>query len=204
MAILDELLKDDPETLAKINAAIDKANVGRDENHKIKLGNIGSGDYTSTKKYNDLQAKLDELKTTLEAESEAKIKEITDNYEKKLAEQNDSFIQNRKIDAVERAISGLGNLDKWQAKGVRDSIDLSKIVLDEQFNVVNGLEEQFESIKNDFVKAEPAEEEKVVGTYNNQVVSHGVSPKRVFTPQEIGNMSMSEYEAHRAEILGLQ
>lgn len=202
MAILDELLKDDPETLAKVNAAIDKANVGRDENHRIKLGNIGSGDYTSTKKYNDLQTKMDELKGTLEAESEAKLKEVTDNYEKKLAEQNDLFIQNRKIDAVEKAIAGLGTLDKWQAKGVRDSIDMSKITLDEQYNVTGGLEEQFEAIKGDFVKTEPAKEEKVVGTSNNQVVSHGVSPKRVFTPQEISNMSMSEYEAHRAEILG--
>ena len=76
MAILDELLKDDPETLAKVNSAIDKANVGRDENHKIKLGNIGSGDYVGVKKYNDLQTKMDELKGTLEAESEAKLKEV--------------------------------------------------------------------------------------------------------------------------------
>lgn len=202
MAILDELLKDDPETLAKVNSAIDKANVGRDENHKIKLGNIGSGDYVGVKKYNDLQTKMDELKGTLEAESEAKLKEVTDNYEKKISDMNNSFIQNRKIDAVERAIAGLGNLDKWQAKGVRDSIDLDKITLDEQYNVTGGLEEQFESIKGDFVKAEPAEKEKVVGTSNNQVISNGVSPKRVFSPQEISNMSMSEYEAHRAEILG--
>lgn len=202
MAILDELLKDDPETLAKVNAAIDKANVGRDENHRIKLGNIGSGDYTSTKKYNDLQAKMDELKGTIEAEAEAKLKEVTDNYEKKLAEQNDLFIQNRKNDAVEKAIAGLGNLDKWQAKGVRDSIDMSKISLDENFQVVGGLDEQLEGIRGDFVKAEPASEEKVVGTSNNQVISNGVSPKRVFTPQDIQNMSMSEYEACRAEILG--
>lgn len=202
MAILDELLKDDPETLAKVNSAIDKANVGRDENHKIKLGNIGSGDYVGVKKYNDLQTKMDELKGTLEAESEAKLKEVTDNYEKKISDMNNSFIQNRKIDAVERAIAGLGSLDKWQAKGVRDSIDLDKITLDEQYNVTGGLEEQFESIKGDFVKSEPAEKEKVVGTSNNQVISNGVSPKRVFSPQEISNMSMSEYEAHRAEILG--
>ena len=202
MAILDELLKDDPETLAKVNSAIDKANVGRDDNHKIKLGNIGSGDYVGVKKYNDLQTKMDELKGTLEAESEAKLKEVTDNYEKKISDMNNSFIQNRKIDAVERAIAGLGSLDKWQAKGVRDSIDLDKITLDEQYNVTGGLEEQFESIKGDFVKAEPAEKEKVVGTSNNQVISNGVSPKHVFSPQEISNMSMSEYEAHRAEILG--
>lgn len=204
MAILDELLRDDPETLAKVNSAIEKANVGRDEAHKIKLGNIGSGDYTSTKKYNDLQTKFDELKGTIEAESEAKIKELTDNYEKKIAEQNDLFIQNRKADAVEKAIAGLGNLDKWQAKGVRDSIDMSKITLDDKFNVTGGLDEQFEQIRNDFVKTEPTKEEKVVGTSNSQVVSNGTSPKRVFTTQEIQNMSMSEYEAHRAEILGQQ
>lgn len=202
MAILDELLKDDPETLAKVNAAIDKANVGRDENHRIKLGNIGSGDYTSTKKYNDLQQKMEDLQNTLKTDAETKLKEVTDNYEKKLSEQNELFIQNRKADAVERAIESLGNLDKWQKAGVRDAIDMSKITVDEQFNITGGLDEQFEQIRSDFTKAEPAEKEKVVGTSNTQVVSNGVSPKRVFTPQEIQNMSMSEYEAHRAEILG--
>lgn len=200
MAFLDELLKDDPETLAKINSAIDKANVGRDEAHKIKLGNIGSGDYTSTKKYNDLQAKYEELEKSAGADAEARIKEVTDNYENKLTEMSNKFIQNRKLDAVEKAISGLGKLDKWQAKGIRDSIDLEKITIDDDYNITGGLDEQFESIKSDFVQDEPATE-KIVGTSNNNVVSNGVSPKRVYTPQEIGNMSMAEYNAHRAEII---
>ena len=201
MAFLDELLKDDPETLAKVNGAIDKANIGRDENHRIKLVDIGNGDYTSTKKYKDLEAKMEELKQTNVTESEAKIKEVTDSYEKKLAEQKDLFVQNKKIDAVERAIAGLGTLDKWQAKGVRDSIDLSKIELDDKFNVTGGLDEQFEAIKGDFAKVEPETKEKVVSTSNNQVISNGTSPKRVYTPDEISKMSPKEYAEHRHEIL---
>ena len=197
MNILDELLKDDAETLAKLNSAIEKANIGRDEAHKIKLGNIGSGDYTSTKKYNDLQAKYDELEKSAAADAEAKVKEVTDSYEKKLSDQNNTFVQNRKKDAVEKAIASLGNIDKWQAKGIRESIDLDKITLDDQFNVTGGLDEQFESIKSDFKDSK----EKVVGTSNNNVVSNGVSPKHVYTTDEISRMSAKEYAEHRREIL---
>lgn len=161
---LEDLLKDDQETLEKVKEAIKKVNdtIG-DNNKKIRYADLGEGEYISKGKYTDLETKYNTLKDTPN-EFEKKYNDLMAEKDTAINTEKEKLSSVLKNMAVENAINSLGIEDKLTKAGIKSYINVNDIKLDDNYNVVDGLDNQINSIKEQFKDSFTKPEVTVVST----------------------------------------
>ena len=144
------------------------------ESEGIKLQDVSTGDYTSTKKYNDDIAKYKDDVTKLQSEIQS-LKDapnpLTDEIAK-LKETHTTEMNNErakvqgiiKSHAIEQKINSLGITNELEILGMKSLIKPDEIKMDDDYNITGGLDEQIEGLKG-----------KYSGSLNTRVVSTGQS-----------------------------
>lgn len=147
---IEELLKDDKETLDKVNAAIEAANKNiTDENKKIKYADLGEGGYVSAAKYTDLEGKLREAQNKPNTDEE-KIKNLETQHADALKQEKEKLSAVVRRLAVDSEIASLGLTDELTKAGFKSMIDMSKITLNEDYTVSGGLQDQIKTLKETY------------------------------------------------------
>ena len=198
---LQELLKNDPDTLSKVQSAIDAVNTGVTDNaKKIKFVDLSEGGYVSTEKHNALQTKFEQLKNA-ENPFETKYNELVASGSKALEDERTKLGALAKKYAVDAALGGLGVQDKLTLDGIKSHIDLSKITLDENYAVTGGLSEQIESIKTEFKSTFEQPTQVSTGSVVPESAKAGTG-KRVYTSRaEVEALTPEEVAADYSNII---
>lgn len=185
---LEELLKDDQETLHKVQDAIKKANENiKDNNKKIRYTDLGEGNYVGIQKYTDLETKYNEMKDTPN-EFETKYNDLLKEQENTINAEKNKLTDIAKKLAVDSAIEGLGINDKLTLAGIKSLINIDNIQLDENYNISGGLDDQIKTIKDTYKDSfntsvsvvstgniDPKNNEKQCRTYSSLAELKGLS-----------------------------
>lgn len=198
---LQELLKNDPDTLSKVQSAIDAVNTGVTDNaKKIKFVDLSEGGYVSTEKHNALQTKFEQLKNA-ENPFETKYNELVASGSKALEDERTKLGALAKKYAVDAALGGLGVSDKLTLDGIRSHIDLSKITLDENYGVTGGLSEQIESIKTQFKSTFEQPKQVSTGSVVPESAKTGTGKRTYTSRAEIEALTPEEVAADYSNII---
>ena len=188
--ILKETLKDTDGAYDKVMSAFDSEG--------LRLQDVSTGEYTSTKKYNDDITKLnEEIKTLKEApnplEKElAELKETHANEITSIKAKAQDVIKSR---AISEKINSLGITNELEVVGLKSLIKSDDIKMDDDYNITGGLDEQIEGLKKNYGSS--FEKPKVVSTGQSMSTSQQVGgPKRVYSSlEEISKLSQAEVDA---------
>jgi len=188
--ILKETLKDTDGAYDKVMSAFDSEG--------LRLKDVSTGEYTSTKKYNDDITKLnEEIKTLKEApnplEDElAKLKETHANEITNIKAKAQDVIKSR---AISEKINSLGITNELEVVGLKSLIKSDDIKMDDDYNITGGLDEQIERLKKNYGSS--FEKPKVVSTGQSMSTSQQVGgAKRVYSSlEEISKLSQAEVDA---------
>jgi hypothetical protein len=162
---LNELLKDKPEILKEVEAAI--------KNAGAKFVDLTEGGYVDAKKYSDLESKYKDLK---EAPNplEDKVKELEELNTSNLNAERDKLSSIIKKMAIDNEIAALGIKDELTKAGIKSLIKADDLKLNENYEVIDGLKGQIEEIRN---------------TYKDSFVT----PEPVSTGQSVKSSSTAEH-----------
>ena len=188
--ILKETLKDTDGAYDKVMSAFDSEG--------LRLQDVSTGEYTSTKKYNDDITKLnEEIKTLKEApnplEKElAELKETHANEITSIKAKAQDVIKSR---AISEKINSLGITNELEVVGLKSLIKSDDIKMDDDYNITGGLDEQIEGLKKNYGSS--FEKPKVVSTGQSMSTSQQVGgAKRVYSSlEEISKLSQAEVDA---------
>lgn len=188
--ILKETLKDTDGAYDKVMSAFDSEG--------LRLQDVSTGEYTSTKKYNDDITKLnEEIKTLKEApnplEKElAELKETHANEITSIKAKAQDVIKSR---AISEKINSLGITNELEVVGLKSLIKSDDIKMDDDYNITGGLDEQIEGLKKNYGSS--FEKPKVVSTGQSMSTSQQVGgAKRVYSSlEEINKLSQAEIDA---------
>ena len=188
--ILKETLKDTDGAYDKVMSAFDSEG--------LRLQDVSTGEYTSTKKYNDDITKLnEEIKTLKEApnplEKElAELKETHANEITSIKAKAQDVIKSR---AISEKINSLGITNELEVVGFKSLINSDDIKMDDDYNITGGLDEQIEGLKKNYGSS--FEKPKVVSTGQSMSTSQQVGgAKRVYSSlEEISKLSQAEVDA---------
>ena len=188
--ILKETLKDTDGAYDKVMSAFDSEG--------LRLQDVSTGEYTSTKKYNDDITKLnEEIKNLKEApnplEKElAELKETHANEITSIKAKAQDVIKSR---AISEKINSLGITNELEVVGLKSLIKSEDIKMDDDYNITGGLDEQIEGLKKNYGSS--FEKPKVVSTGQSMSTSQQVGgAKRVYSSiEEIKNLTQAEVNA---------
>lgn len=188
--ILKETLKDTDGAYDKVMSAFDSEG--------LRLQDVSTGEYTSTKKYNDDVNKLnEEIKTLKEApnplEKElAELKETHANEITSIKTKAQDVIKSR---AISEKINSLGITNELEVVGLKSLIKSDDIKMDDDYNITGGLDEQIEGLKKNYGSS--FEKPKVVSTGQSMSTSQQVGgAKRVYSSlEEISKLTQAEVDA---------
>lgn len=188
--ILKETLKDTDGAYDKVMSAFDSEG--------LRLQDVSTGEYTSTKKYNDDITKLnEEIKTLKEApnplEKElAELKETHANEITSIKAKAQDVIKSR---AISEKINSLGITNELEVVGLKSLIKSDDIKMDDDYNITGGLDEQIEGLKKNYGSS--FEKPKVVSTGQSMSTSQQVGgAKRVYSSlEEISKLTQAEVDA---------
>lgn len=196
---LEELLKDDQETLQKVQDAIKKANEGiKDNNKKIRYTDLGEGQYVGLQKYNDLETKYNEMKDAPN-EFETKYNDLIKVQEDTLKAEKDKLSTVAKQLAVDSAVNSLGISDKLTLAGIKSLITLDSIQLDENYKISGGLDDQIKTIKDTY-KDSFDTSVSVVSTGNTDPKNTSNQNRTYTSLDELKNLSLDEVIADISNI----
>lgn len=188
--ILKETLKDTDGAYDKVMSAFDSEG--------LRLQDVSTGEYTSTKKYNDDINKLnEEIKTLKEAPNPladeiVKLKETHANDIASIKAKAQDVIKSR---AISEKINSLGITNELEVVGLKSLIKSDDIKMDDDYNITGGLDEQIEGLKKNYGSS--FEKPKVVSTGQSMSTSQQVGgAKRVYSSlEEISKLTQAEVDA---------
>ena len=188
--ILKETLKDTDGAYDKVMSAFDSEG--------LRLQDVSTGEYTSTKKYNDDVTKLnEEIKTLKEAPNPLadeiiKLRETHANDIASIKAKAQDVIKSR---AISEKINSLGINNELEVVGLKSLIKYDDIKMDDDYNITGGLDEQIEELKKNYDSS--FEKPKVVSTGQSMSTSQQVGgAKRVYSSlEEISKLSQAEVDA---------
>lgn len=194
MADWKKILK---ETLNDTDGAYDKV-MSAFDSEGLRLQDVSTGEYTSTKKYNDDITKLnEEIKNLKEApnplEKElAELKETHANEITSIKAKAQDVIKSR---AISEKINSLGITNELEVVGLKSLIKSEDIKMDDDYNITGGLDEQIEGLKKNYGYS--FEKPKVVSTGQSMPTSQQVGgAKRVYSSlEEISKLTQAEVDA---------
>ena len=177
----EEMLKDKPDVLKEVKAAIKETGA--------KFVDLTEGGYVDTKKYSDLETKYKELK---EAPNplEDKVKELEESNKNVLQAERDKLSGVIRKLAIDSEINSLGIKDELTKAGIKSMIKAEEIKLNENFEVIDGLKGQIETIKSTYKDSFVVPEQ--VSTGQSVKSSHTVEHKRIYSSADIDKMSVEE------------
>lgn len=194
--LLRDALKDTDGAYDKAIKALDDAG--------IKLQDVGSGEYTSTQKYNDEVAKLNAEITKLKEAPNPLVDEIA-----KLKEAHTSEMANEKAKvqgiikshAIAEKIGSLGVTNELEILGMKSLIKSEDIQMDDDYNITGGLDEQIEGLKGKYGSSFTAP--KVVSTGQSMQTSqvNGGQTRQYASLAEIKGLSQAEVNADLDNIM---
>lgn len=208
---LDELLKDEPETLNAVNNAINKHNEGiEDKTQHVRFVDLSEGGFVAkdkftnletkyndiSKKYTDLQNDFNNNNTKL-TQANNNITELQNKYDKDINEVKKSA-KNKMIDAaINSSIEQLNIEDDIIRRGVLNSIDRDKIEIDDNYNI-SGLSEQIQSLRDSHSSLFGSNSVRV----NTRSTQSNVQSKKVYKSlEEIARLSPEEFRKDKDNIL---
>lgn len=181
---LKEMLKDKPDVLKEVESAIKETGA--------KFVDLTEGGYVDAKKYSDLETKYKELK---EAPNplEDKVKELEEANKGALQAERDKLSGIVRKLAIDNEINSLGIKDELTRAGIKSLITAEDIQLNENFEIIDGLKGQIETIKSKYKDSfvPPTQ----VSTGQSLPTSNTVERTKQYSRVDIGNMSMAEITA---------
>ena len=192
------------EALKDTEGAYDKA-ISAFDNAGIKLQDVGSGDYTSTSKYNDDIKKYEDEVTKLKGEitslKEAPNPLVDEIAKLKETHANDMAAEKAKVQgiikshAIAEKINGLGITNELEVLGMKSLIKADDIKMDDDYNITGGLDEQIESLKGTYKSS--FETPKVVSTGQSLQTSqqNGGAVKQYGSLDEIRSLTQEQVAA---------
>lgn len=170
----------------------------------IKLQDVGTGDYVSSQKYNDevtkLQNEIDSLKNAPNplVEELAKLKET---HTSEMAAEKAKVQGIIKAHAISEKLGSLGITNELELVGLKSLIKTDDIKLDDDYNIVGGLDEQVDALKKTYGSS--FEAPKVVSTGQSLQTSQtaGKTVKQYGSLAEIRGLSQEEVNADLSNIM---
>lgn len=139
--ILKDTLGDDNETLSKIEEAIKSAGA--------KFTDLSEGAYVDKNKYSALEEKYNQLKDAPNP-LEDELNSLKETSKNNLEAERAKLTGVVKEMAIKGAISKLGLTDDLAVAGINSLINRDKININENYEVVDGLDEQISSFKETY------------------------------------------------------
>lgn len=187
---LEELLKDKPEVLKEVQGAIKEAG--------CKFVDLKDGGYVDVKKYSDLETKYTELKNSPNP-LEERIKELEANHKEAIQTERGKLCDVVRNLAIDNAISSLGIDNKLIERGLRAELKASEIVVDDDFKITGGLDEQINVLKE--VYKDSLSKPVAVSTGQSLPNSSVKEKVRTYSKSDIDNMSVDEIGADLSNII---
>lgn len=188
--ILKETLKDTDGAYDKVMSAFDSEG--------LRLQDVSTGEYTSTKKYNDDITKLnEEIKNLKEAPNplEKELTELKETHANEITSIKAKAQDVIKSRAISEKINSLGITNELEVVGLKSLIKSEDIKMDDDYNITGGLDEQIEGLKKNYGSS--FEKPKVVSTGQSMSTSQQVGgAKRVYSSlEEISKLTQAEVDA---------
>lgn len=192
------------EALKDTEGAYDKA-ISAFDNAGIKLQDVGSGDYTSTSKYNDDIKKYEDEVTKLKGEitslKEAPNPLVDEIAKLKETHANDMAAEKAKVQgiikshAIAEKINGLGITNELEVLGMKSLIKADDIQMDDDYNITGGLDEQINSLKETYGSAFKAPKMVSTGQSIQTSQTNGGAVKQYSSLDEIRSLSQEQVAA---------
>lgn len=192
------------EALKDTEGAYDKA-ISAFDNAGIKLQDVGSGDYTSTSKYNDDIKKYEDEVTKLKGEitslKEAPNPLVDEIAKLKETHANDMAAEKAKVQgiikshAIAEKINGLGITNELEVLGMKSLIKADDIKMDDDYNITGGLDEQINSLKETYESAFKAPKMVSTGQSIQTSQTNGGAVKQYSSLDEIRSLSQEQVAA---------
>lgn len=201
MADWKKILKD---TLKDTDGAFDKV-IDAFDKEGLKLQDVSTGEYTSTKKYEADVAKLNDevtkLNGTIKEMKEApnplvdEIAKLKETHTAELTAERNKVQGIIKEQAISQKIASLGITDELAVLGLKSLVKADDIQMDENYNITGGLDEQIEGLKGKYNSS--FETPKVVSTGQSLQTSNmnGGKTRQYTSLAEIKGLSEAEVMA---------
>ena len=198
------------EALKDTEGAYDKA-ISAFDNAGIKLQDVGSGDYTSTSKYNDdIQKYKDEVtKLTNEITSlkEApnplvdEIAKLKETHSSEMAAEKAKVQGIIKSHAIAEKINGLGITNELEVLGMKSLIKADEIQMDDNYEITGGLDEQINSLKETYGSAFKAPKMVSTGQSIQTSQTNGGAVRQYSSLAEIQALTQEQVNADLPNIM---
>ena len=192
------------EALKDTEGAYDKA-ISAFDNAGIKLQDVGSGDYTSTSKYNDDIKKYEDEVTKLKGEitslKEApnplvdEIAKLKETHTSEMAAEKAKVQGIIKSHAIAEKINSLGITNELEVLGMKSLIKADDIKMDDDYNITGGLDEQINSLKETYGSAFKAPKMVSTGQSIQTSQTNGGAVRQYSSLDEIRSLSQEQVAA---------
>ena len=199
------------EALKDTEGAYDKA-ISAFDNAGIKLQDVGSGDYTSTSKYNDDIKKYEDEVTKLKGEitslKEApnplvdEIAKLKETHTSEMAAEKAKVQGIIKSHAIAEKINGLGITNELEVLGIKSLIKADDIQMDDDYNIVgDSLDKQINSLKETYGSAFKAPKMVSTGQSIQTSQTNGGAVKQYSSLAEIQALTQEQVNADLPNIM---